>query len=115
MLNTLSAAVADPSGHVEILTQRHPDRDMARRVNRTLTLDGGVAVSDGGYSDGDLFFELEWPSDLATDAQVQRMLQLYSRATLSTRSGVFEVALETYRLGAGTSRLRCLALSRLSV
>jgi hypothetical protein len=115
MLNTLSATVFDPIGYVEINTDEFPDRDTTRRVNRVITLDGGVAINDGGYSDGDLTFELEWKSDTAVNSAILRMLQLYPRAVLSTRSGVFEVVLETYRLNAGTSRLVCLPVSRLSV
>lgn len=114
MLNTLSAPVFDLSGYVEIHTDDHPDRDTTRRVNRVLTLDGGVAINDGGYSDGDLTFELEWKSEVEVNAAVLRMLQIYPRAVLSTRSGVFEVVLETYRLNAGTSRLVCLPVTRLS-
>jgi autotransporter adhesin len=114
MLNTLSATTFDLSGHVEIHTDAFPDRDTKRRVNRVLTLDGGVAVNDGGYSDGDLTFELEWDSAEDTNAAILRMLQLYTRAVLSTRAGVFEVAIETYRLNAGKSRLVCLPIARLS-
>lgn len=114
MLNTLSAPTFDLSGHVEIHTDAHPDRDTKRRVQRVLTLDGGVAINDGGYSDGDLTFELEWKSDITLNSAILRMLQIYPRAVLSTREGVFEVVLETYRLNTGTSRLVCLPVSRLS-
>jgi len=114
MLNTLSAPTYDLSGYVEIHTTAFPDRDTTRRVQRVLTLDGGVAINDGGYSDGDLTFELEWPSDVALNASVLRMLKTYPRAVLSTRLGVFEVVLETYRLNAGTSRLVCLPTALLS-
>jgi len=61
-----------------------------------------------------LTFELEWNSDVAVNSAVLRMLQIYPRAVLSTREGVFEVVLETYRLNAGTSRLVCLPVARLS-
>jgi len=114
MLNTLSALTFDLSGYVEIHTDTFPDRDTTRRINRVVTLDGGVAINDGGYSDGDLTFELEWNSDVAVNSAVLRMLQIYPRAVLSTREGVFEVVLETYRLNAGTSRLVCLPVARLS-
>lgn len=114
MLNTISSLVFDPAGYVEVFTDKTPDRDIKRRVNRVITLDGGVAINDGGYSDGDLTFELEWKSETALDSAVLRMLQLYPRAVLSTRAGVFEVVLETYRLNTGTSRLVCLPVSRLS-
>jgi len=115
VLNTLSSLVFDPVGYVEIHTDDFPDRDTKRRVNRVVTLDGGVAINDGGYSDGDLTFELEWGTDTSVNAAVLRMLQIYPRAVLSTRAGVFEVALETYRLNAGTSRLVCLPISRMSI
>lgn len=114
MLNVLSTPTFDLAGYVEIHTDEFPDRDTTRRINRVLTLDGGVAINDGGYSDGDLTFELEWRSDSTLNSAILRILQLYPRAVLSTRAGVFEVVLETYRLNAGTSRLVCLPVSRLS-
>lgn len=115
MLNALSAQVFDLDGHIMIDIVSVPDRDVKRRVNRALTLDGGVSVTDGGYADGDLTFELEWKTDAEVDTLVRRLLQLYSRITLSTRDGVFDTAVETYRIGSsGTSTLRCLAIRRLS-
>lgn len=113
-LHTISAPVFDLAGYAEIYSNEIPDRDIRRRINRVLTLDGGVAVNDGGYSDGDLTFEFEWTPDTVLDALINRMVQLYPRVVLSTRAGVFEVILESYRLGSTTSRLVCLPISKLS-
>jgi hypothetical protein len=115
MLNVLSAPEFDPDGYIELLVTTAPETDQTRRANRVMTLDGGVATTDGGYAPGDQSFLLEWDSDAAIDAAVVRLQKLYSRAVLSTRSGVFEVILETYRLGtSGRSTVNCLALSQLS-
>jgi hypothetical protein len=115
VLNVLSTPTYDSDGYVELSPIAVPDRDVTRRANRVLTLDGGVAVNDGGYSDGDLVFELEWTPDVTIDTQVKRMVRLYPRAVLSTRDGVFEVVLESYRLNAESTFLRCLPVRRLSL
>ena len=80
-----------------------------------MTLDGGIASTDGGYSAGDMAFLLEWKSDLAIDAAIVRMIRLYSRVHLLTRAGAFEVILEKYRLGtSGKSTVNCLVTAQLS-
>lgn len=115
MLNVISANEFDPDGYIEVPLRANPETDQTRRVNRVLTLDGGVATTDGGYAAGDQSFLLEWDSTTTIDAAVVRMMKLYSRAVLSTRSGVFEVILDTYRLGTnGRSTVNCLAISQLS-
>ena len=115
MLNVLAALEFDLDGYVEIQASASPDRDQTRRVNRVLTLDGGVASNDGGWSVGDLTFEIEWKSNRSTDAAVERLLRLYSRVCLMNRSGAFEVILEKCRLdNNGVSTVSCLPVSQLS-
>ena len=116
MFNVLAAPEFDPDGYIEITVTSLPDTDRTRRANRVLTLDGGVASTDGGYSAGDLAFRLEWDSTEAIDSAVMRLQELYSRVVLSTKAGVFEVILETYQLGrsSGKSTVNCLAISQLS-
>jgi hypothetical protein len=115
MLSVLAAAEFDPDGYVHVPLTSIPDTDQTRRVNRVMTLDGGIASTDGGYSAGDMAFLLEWKSDLAIDAAIVRMIRLYSRVHLLTRAGAFEVILEKYRLGtSGKSTVNCLVTAQLS-
>lgn len=54
MLATLSTTTADAAGYVELdATWESTGGDVSRRVNRIATLDGGVVISDGGFSEGD--------------------------------------------------------------
>ena len=112
-LATLSAPVYDQLGHLEFELLAMPEQDITRRASRVMTLDGGAAVNDGGYSAADLSFELTWQYDALIDAGVARLQSLYSRAILSVRAGVFEVVMDRYRPGA-ESQLRCLVVSQLS-
>lgn len=115
MLYTLSSITADLSGHVEIKsTPETTDGELRRRVNRIATLDGGAVVDDGGYSEADRTIELAWQPTAALDAAVQRLLSVYSRIAVATRSGVFLAAPETYTPGASESTLRLLVIEKLS-
>ena len=117
MFNTLSAKTFDPIGHIQInITPETNQGEVRRRVNRVATLDGGVVVNDAGFSDGDRTIELAWsPTNGVVDAAVDRMVQLYDRAVLATRVGVFDVALDTYIPGSKESTLRLLVVSKLSI
>jgi len=117
VFNILSAKTFDPVGHVQInITPDTNQGEVRRRVNRVATLDGGVVVNDSGFSDGDRTIDLAWvPRDGITDAAVDRMVQLYDRATLATRVGVFDVALDSYIPGTDESTLRLLVISKLSL
>ncbi|UOF79458.1 hypothetical protein [Caudoviricetes sp.] len=115
MLNVLAAPEFDLDGYIELMLTSHPDQDETRRVNRALTLDGGVAISDGGYTPKDLTFLLEWGSSTQIDAAVRRLMRLHTQVLLSTRAGVFLVTLETFRLGSGgKSTVNCLVIDQLS-
>ncbi len=117
MLATISSTTFDPSGYIEL------DADPAsvlggerrRRANRIATLDGGVAINDFGYADGDRTIDLTWqPRAAAVEDNVQRLLALYPRLQVSVRSGVFLAAPETFTPGTDSSRLRLLVISKLS-
>ena len=61
MLVTLSSITFDIYGHVEINTLSDTtDGPTSRRVNRVKTLDGGVAINDRGYAEGDRILTLAW-------------------------------------------------------
>jgi hypothetical protein len=116
MLNTISTTTADAAGYVELdVLPDSSEGDILRRVNRVATLDGGVVVNDNGYSEADRTLELAWqPLTVAQEASVVRLLQSYARLQVSTRSGVFLAAPETYSPGADESTLRLLVIEKLS-
>lgn len=116
MLHTLSTPTFDPAGFIEIeALDEQTIGETRRRVSRVATLDGGVAVSDGGFAEGDRIIELAWRPSLAVrEAAVARLVQLYPQAQIATPAGVFLCALESYTPGADESRLRALVISKLS-
>ena len=89
--------------------------EVRRRVNRVQTLDGGVAVNDGGTSDGDRTFAVAWRTGpLTREQRIERLVSTYSRLSVSTREGLFAVAPESYRRTAGESKLTLLVVERLA-
>jgi len=116
MLACLSTLTFDLDGFVELeVSDRMTSGDTRRRVNRIATLDGGVAVNDFGFTDADRTIDVVWqPKTVALERAVDRLVQLYDRIRVATRSGVFLAAPEAYTPGAAESRLRLLVISKLS-
>lgn len=116
MIHAISSPTFDLDGFVEIdALPDQRDGDVARRVNRVKTLDGGVAINDFGFSEGDRTIDLAWsPDNLARETAVARLVQLYATLTVATRSGVYLAAPETYAPRADESRLRLLVIEKLS-
>lgn len=92
----LNALVFDPLGSVTL--DELPSSEMSevsRRVNRAKTLDGGIAINDGGFSHGDRTFSVRWRIKSEADFErVQRMARLYSRVHVATRQGLFRAVPE---------------------
>lgn len=116
MLATIATPVFDFSGHVEInMEPDYVDEGVRRRVNRVATLDGSAVVNDGGFSHADRTITLRWkPTSTAFEANVERLVRLYSTLHTSTPAGVFLAAPETYTPGKDESTLRLLVLEKLS-
>lgn len=116
MLATLSTTIFDFSGYVELdLLPEYTDGEVRRRVNRTATLDGGAVLADGGFSDADRTLQLRWARrDADIEAAVERLLSTYGSIVVSTPSGVFLAAPESYTPTADESSMRLLVLERLS-
>ena len=115
MLAAVAAVTHDPIGYALIeLLPSVPDGDTRRRVSRTATLDGGVAVNDGGFAEGDRVIVLRWRPTRRLHDDVERLMQLYQRLHVATRSGVYLAAPEVYSPGPDQATLRLLVVSKLS-
>lgn len=116
MLTTLSTPVWDVQGYIEVQAlPSQTDGETRRRVNRVPTLDGGAVVNDSGYSEADRTIDLKWaPESPAFELAVERLVRLYPRINISTRSGFYQAAVESYRPTPTESTLRLLVLSKLS-
>lgn len=78
--------------------------DQTRRVSRTATLDGGVAISDGGYAAGDRTLVVAVDSASRSDVETMEvLLQLYPRVSAATDDGVFECAPAQIDVNGGTA------------
>ncbi len=110
----LSALTYDPQGHVRLRLHGTTAGETRRRVNRVKTLDGSAVTNDMGYSAADRTLDLRWPAAGATDAAVDRMVQLYTRLLVAVPGAVYLVAPESYTPGATESRLRLLVLEDLT-
>ena len=68
---------------------------MDKRLSKTATLDGGVFLFDGGFSEGDRDFTIQVinPSMDFVD-KLQYMIKTYSSFTIAIREGVFKGAIE---------------------
>lgn len=111
----LSSVTFDPDGHVLLRELPTSDLDAARRrVNRQATLDGGVAVNDYGFTHGDRTFTVRWVTGRNEYDSVQRLVRLYGRLRVSTRSGVYLVAPDRVIRRNKEGELTLLVLERLT-
>lgn len=117
MLATISTREFDPDGYVQIeaTVASALGGERTRRVNRVTTLDGGVAINDFGYTDGDRTLDLRWtPASEAQERAVERLLRTYPTLCVTVPDGAFLAAPERYTPGTDESTLRLLVVSRLS-
>jgi hypothetical protein len=112
----LAALTFDPLGAVTLdVRPESAGFERRRRINRVATLDGGAAFNDNGYTDVDVTIRLVWtPRNRATEAAVERLLRLYSFATLAMPGGLYRVALEAYTPTPTESTLSLLVAARLA-
>lgn len=89
-------------------------RSATRRLTRTATLDGGVAISDGGYCDGDRTITLQ-PIDMTEEeaGRIEAMATLYPSISVSLAEGCYEVLIQSYSLVA-SPRIVCFVRRKLS-
>ena len=116
MRATLTTPTFDPAGVVTLdLLPESSIGDTRRRLNRIATLDGGAVFNDFGYAEADRTIELKWaPTSAETEANVDRLVQLYAQLRLSMASGCYLVAPEMYRPEAGESTLTLLVVEKLA-
>ena len=91
------------------------NRQGARRVTRTATLDGGAAIADMGYSDSDRDIKIVEPEASIEAADYARYIcENYARVVVSTPDGAYEAVPASHGLDDGTLTLKLLVISKLS-
>jgi effector-binding domain-containing protein len=111
----LTSKTFDVNGYVPITptTDKADFGESRRRASRVQTLDGGIAVNDFGYADGDRTITLYWrPRSAAVEANIKRLVEQYQRLNLSTKDGFYEVIPESYNGKATESKMILLVTSR---
>jgi hypothetical protein len=112
----ISSVTFDLDGHVALDALDSSDVDsMERRVNRVKTLDGGVAVSDGGFAHGDRTLTVLWRVQSAAQfAAVQYLVETYAQLHVSLRSGCYLCAVRRLARSADEGRLEIMILGKVS-
>lgn len=91
------------------------NRKGGRRVSRTATLDGGVSISDMGYSDGDRTLAVVVPgASEELIAFAEYLIRTYALITITTGDGAYEAAPETHNVSDGTLTLTLLIAEKIS-
>ena len=90
-------------------------RTAERRLAKTQTLDGGTAVRDSGFVDGDRTMTV-LPLDLtaADAAAIEALARSYSALSISTAEAVFEGSIERYLLDSASPSITIAIYRRLS-
>ena len=106
MNTSLSAPVFDIAGQVYIPARPVDSAEIPRRVSRVATLDGGVAITDGGFSDGDRTLTVSWRTiGSAHLSAIEALVRNYPLLNLATEYGFFVVAVQTFNPGAANSSI----------
>ena len=112
----LSTQNYDLFGHVIIDALASSDfGEVSRRTSVVATLDGGVAVNDGGASEGDRTIVLTWKTKSKTyEDNIKRIIRLYGRLHLSTDEGFYVVVPTPYRQAEAESSLTLRVIEKVS-
>lgn len=112
---SLSAPDFDINGQVYIDAFADSQRTVTRRVTRTATLDGGVAITDGGFSHGDETLNYTWRTVNREHLWLISSLQEnYPLVVVSNRDGCFSAAIETLSPGPAESSIVLLVKEKLT-
>lgn len=116
MLISISTPTFDLDGHVLIKTKPEATTgELRRRVSRVPTLDGGVAINDRGFSDGDRDIVVTWYTvSQEHNDLVARLVRLYPLLNVSMRDGFYVAVPESFSPGVKESTLTLLVKSKLT-
>lgn len=89
-------------------------RENSRRLTRTKTLDGGVVITDGGFSHGDRTLEIAVSSTSALWQILWAVFQSASWITLSTEEACFLAKMEDLRESRGQIIMKILISQNIS-
>lgn len=113
---TIHSTTFDLDGTVELdVLPDSPDGETRRRVTRVATLDGGVAMNDRGYAEGDRDLSYTWKTvSKDHNEALARIVRLYPRVHVSTPSGCYLAAPQVFTPGAEESTISLLVIDKVS-
>lgn len=109
----LSTKTYDVQGFIELSLT--PDTDLItrqRRVSSVPTLDGGVAVQDGGFAHGDRSFTLQ--ADITADTLeiLKHLHDTYAQLNLAIADGFYTTAPQRLSVNQGRALFSLLVISK---
>jgi hypothetical protein len=107
----ISLSYAVGSAGKNLLIREHPrftPKDQQARVNRTVTLDGGVVVDHLGISNGDLTFDIEATLTEDQEAVIWEMFSTQTYITVSTSIGFFLAVISKININRGAAKFTIL-------
>ena len=113
---TLNSRLFDLDGSIDIDARiDSTDGATVRRVTRVATTDGGVAINDRGYSEGDRTLDYTWRTvSKDHNDSVDYLVKTYPELSVSTSHGVYLAAPEAFTPGVDESNISLLVKSKLS-
>jgi hypothetical protein len=113
---TISTPTFDLNGVVSLKISADSElKTNSRRVSRSATLDGGVVITDGGYSDGDRTFRVNYRDMSQEDeAKLWEIFKNYSQVIISNIEGCFSGVLEYVKCQNGSGTVSIMYKERLS-
>jgi hypothetical protein len=106
-VDTSGDVIIDPNANTKIKVN-------SRRVSRTKTLDGGVVITDGGYSDGDRTLEIRSNVTKALWDKIWTIFKTYPLVHVATEDGFYSAAIETAKYEDNEAVLTILVKAKLS-
>jgi hypothetical protein len=101
---SLAAITFDLSGYITLDPIGVDYGTIARRSNKTPTLDGGVSSSDYGFTHGDREFTVSFKPTLAEDTTLRYIVETHAQISVSVNEGVFQ-AIPEYTVNEGVGLL----------
>jgi hypothetical protein len=96
------------------LSSELANRKGSRRVERTATLDGGVAIYDTGYSESDRDILIEVPGATPADIDFARyIVENYGLVNITTLDGSYSGVPESYGVDDGTLKIKILVSNKI--
>ena len=112
----LSSIAYDPSGVIAIQETRETDlSEVARRMSRVATLDGGAVLNDAGHWAADRTVRVLW--NIVSEDEyraVERLGRLYSLVHVACHEGFFSASPSKVRRRGGVGDLELLIMEELS-